>query len=120
MEIIVDYAVIGKHMKEIRKRMGLTQALMAERFGVSTGYYASLETGQNKISFARFVQLIMITQVPADFFLKGCCGEMMDEMQCGQYLSAERMALDALLNRCSDQSVKAIHDVCKALDKHLK
>ena len=41
-----DYRILGKHMREARKKCKLTQAQMAEILGVSTHYYNSLVTAQ--------------------------------------------------------------------------
>lgn len=46
----IDYAVIGKRMKEYRKKLHMTQEQLAEKLDVSTGYISQMERGITKIN----------------------------------------------------------------------
>lgn len=46
----VDYELIGKRIKEARKKRAMTQERLAEELGVSIGYVSQLERGITKIS----------------------------------------------------------------------
>lgn len=56
----INYRVIGRHMKDIRVACNMTQSSIAEKMGVGSKYYTSIETGYSKISFARFIQFLCI------------------------------------------------------------
>lgn len=49
------YIQIGDRLRLQRKKLGLTQAQAAEKLGISTGYYGSVERGNKRMS----VQLIL-------------------------------------------------------------
>lgn len=40
----INYRVIGEHMREVRHKCGMTQKVLAERMGMDTNYYGTLET----------------------------------------------------------------------------
>lgn len=46
----IDYALIGKRIKQKRKALGLTQEKLAETLSVSVGYISQVERGITKIS----------------------------------------------------------------------
>ena len=46
----VDYKLIGKRIKQIRKTKGFTQEVLAEHLNVSIGYVSQVERGITKIS----------------------------------------------------------------------
>ena len=42
---------LGKNLKKVRLRLGLTQAAVAERAGIHINYYARIERGEENPSF---------------------------------------------------------------------
>lgn len=46
----VDYKLIGARIKAVRKSLGVTQGMLAERLEVSVGYISQVERGITKIS----------------------------------------------------------------------
>lgn len=46
----VDYAAIGRRIKQIRKSRGMTQERLAEALSVSVGYISQMERGVTKIN----------------------------------------------------------------------
>lgn len=48
---------IGKRIREIREKKGLTQLQMAEKTGISPSYYARIERGVEKPSLA-FIEIV--------------------------------------------------------------
>lgn len=42
---------LGKKLKKVRERLGLTQAGVAERAGIHVNYYARIERGEENPSF---------------------------------------------------------------------
>ncbi|MBQ8399028.1 MAG: helix-turn-helix transcriptional regulator [Clostridia bacterium] len=46
----VDYKLIGKRIKEERKKKGFTQENLAEKLDVTVGYISQVERGITKIS----------------------------------------------------------------------
>jgi len=115
-----DYRVLGKHMREARKRCGLTQAQMAEILGVSTHYYNSLERGKECISFPRFAQFLTITRASANELLAGCQEGIQGSCEPSPDWGKKRRAMEKLLDRSSEETTGAYVDVCSALEPHLR
>lgn len=42
---------LGKNIRKVRERFGLTQASVAERAGIHVNYYARIERGEENPSF---------------------------------------------------------------------
>jgi transcriptional regulator with XRE-family HTH domain len=53
--------VTGKELAKLRKKLGLTQAQLAERIGIAPNSLARLERGERKIAepIARLVKLLL-------------------------------------------------------------
>lgn len=51
MDIKKDLKEIGKKLKQIRGRGGLTQAEVAKKAGITANYYARIERGEENPSF---------------------------------------------------------------------
>lgn len=111
----VDYQVLGARMKTVRRKMGLTQAAMAEKMRMGIKYYASLETGATKINLVRLIQFIAITQTSADYLLVGCHPEYpSSEVICAN-VSEERQRLNKVLDQCSDEFIRTIYIITTSL-----
>jgi len=46
----VDYQLIGARIKELRNKLGFTQAQLAEKVGLSAGHVSAAERGINNLS----------------------------------------------------------------------
>ncbi len=57
---------IGKNIQRLRKKRGYTQEQFAERLGISTNYYSSLERGQYNIKLELLVAILNELDCSAD------------------------------------------------------
>lgn len=57
MEIELNYQLVGKRLRAIRKKRGLTQERLAELAGISPQHCSGIETGGAKVSLPALVQL---------------------------------------------------------------
>lgn len=57
MEIDLNYSLIGKRLRSIRKRRGFTQEQVAELAGISPQHFSGIETGSAKVSLPALVRL---------------------------------------------------------------
>lgn len=53
----LDYVLLGKRLRAIRKKKGLTQEQVAERAEISAQHYSGIETGSAKVSLPALVRL---------------------------------------------------------------
>lgn len=67
----VDYAVIGKRIKDARKKKHYTQEILAEKLEVSIGYVSQLERGITKISLDLLGAIAGILEKDIAYFVSG-------------------------------------------------
>ncbi len=53
----IDYKIIGIRIKEIRNRIGWTQAKLAEESGVEPSYISHIERGVTKLSLPTLISI---------------------------------------------------------------
>ena len=67
----VDFSIIGKRIKEARKKKGLTQEQLVEKMGVSIAYLSKVETGKIHINLERLSEICGISSaVRSEFVLE--------------------------------------------------
>ncbi|MCR5726430.1 MAG: helix-turn-helix domain-containing protein [Lachnospiraceae bacterium] len=69
MDYDLDYAAIGGRIRIQRKNLGISQATLAEKIGISTTHMSHIETGSTKLSLATFVHIAETLNVSADTLL---------------------------------------------------
>ena len=67
----INYALIGKRIKEIRMQMKLSQASLAEMSGLSVTYISHIETAYKKASLSSLVQIADAIGISVDEMLYG-------------------------------------------------
>lgn len=117
--ISFNYQILGKHMRDARKKCRLTQAQIAELLGVSIHYYSSLERGTEWISFPRFMQFLAITKTSANELLSGCQEGILGALSPSPSWSKARLAMEKLLDQSSEEDIQIYFDVCSSLAPHL-
>ncbi len=61
----------GKRLRDARKKLGLTQEMVAEQLETSPSYLSDIERGVKSPSLSTFVRLLEILDVSADYVLQG-------------------------------------------------
>ena len=67
----INYALIGKRIREIRMQMKLSQASLAEMSGLSVTYISHIETAYKKASLSSLVQIADAIGISVDEMLYG-------------------------------------------------
>lgn len=67
----VDYVLIGKRIKETRKKMHASQAELAEMTGLSVPYISNIETAYKKASLSSLVSIANAAGISVDELLYG-------------------------------------------------
>ena len=67
----MDYTALGKEIRELRRKRGLTQEKLAELADVSVPYISHLERGTKKPSLAVLIRLAEGLDVTVDRLLSG-------------------------------------------------
>jgi len=63
-------ALVGKRLKARRLTLGLSQAAVAAKVGISYQQVHKYEMGQNKVYVGRLIQFCKVLEVPVRWFLK--------------------------------------------------
>lgn len=87
----VIYEKVGKRVKEVRKKSGLTQEDLAEKVGVSATYISSIERG---LSFPRgevLVGILNALNVSSDVVFCDVVGASMKQKSCLLYDMIQRL-----------------------------
>ena len=88
---MIDYVSLGKRIRDIRKKQGLTQALLAEKSGVEPSNISHIERAATKLSLPTLVSIANALEVSLD----------------------ELVYDEELLDDCSAAELKAIAEVIK-------
>ena len=67
--LVFDFRVIGNRLLSIRKRMGLTQAEVAEAAGMSDRTYADIERGTVNMRLETFLRICKVLHTNPDTIL---------------------------------------------------
>ena len=72
MNVLIDYALIGRRIRECRRRAHLTQAELAERTGVCQQFIGCLERGTGIPSLGTVMSLCSALDVEPNTLLLNC------------------------------------------------
>lgn len=98
----LDYAALGKRIKEKRKAMGLTQALLSEKSGIEPTTLSHIERAATKVSLPT---LIMIANA-----LNATLDELVfDSLIRSEHIQTER--INNLLADCTQSELKALSEI---------
>ena len=108
------YYKIGQRIRKFRKIHGLSQEELAERVDISVTHMSHIEAGNTKLSLQVLVDIAAALEVRTDDLLN-------DEPKLSKNNAVKE--LSEILDRCSQQQIKMITDMVRAmkltLDKHL-
>ncbi|MBR1813578.1 MAG: helix-turn-helix transcriptional regulator [Lachnospiraceae bacterium] len=75
----IDYLALGCRIKSARKRLGLTQAQLAQAAQLATNNISNIERGQKRVSLGKLVQIANVL------------GVGVDELLCDSLVSGEKI-----------------------------
>ena len=107
----LNYKVIGKHIREVRQRNQLSQAMLSELVDKTPSYISYIESGIKSMSLDTFVLIANALRVSPDRLLMG-------QITSTERCASEEIAL--LLSDCSTYEMLILMDVLKSLKASLK
>ena len=100
----MDYKDFGNRVRDVRRRLHMTQEMLAEKLGVSPSFLGHIERGQRAASIETLVALCNALNVSPDYLLSASLDSY--EYKMDDRLSPkERMKLTELL-RFAEEAVK--------------
>lgn len=108
--MFVNYMRIGKEIKRARLKCGWSQAMLAEKVGLSTQYLSQIETGKKKASLQSVYSIARVL------------GASIDNLTGNEVYRSEEdsSALEQLLQDCSIFEHAVLLDLLKAAKKILR
>ena len=109
--MIIDPLLIGKRIKEIRKKKKISQMALAEKCDISESHLSYIECGKNKPSLNLIIKIARELEISVDMLLEG-------------YMNTDtnvyERELNELLNDCSPYEKRIIFETMHSLKKSLK
>lgn len=106
-----NYVSIGKRIRNLRMKKGLTQMELAEMIEKSTSTISYIETGVKSMSLDTFVSIANVLGVSADELL-------LDSLENTTNLSAKEYT--SLLRDCSEYERRVLLDALTAIKASLR
>jgi len=106
----LNYTIIGKRIKEIRKKKHLTQEKFSEIIDKTPSYLSYIETGKKQLSLETLVDIANALNVTADLLLSYNLA----------FLENPKNDLGSILDGCTAYEKRIIVDTAKALKRSLK
>lgn len=107
----VNFRLIGRRVREIRKSGKFSQMDLAERTGLSVSYVSMVENGRRKVSLDALIRIANILGVTVDELLNGNQLYNPTEYQTD---------MDLLLADCSNYEKRIIYELVKAVKTILR
>ncbi|HBH4034440.1 TPA: helix-turn-helix transcriptional regulator [Clostridioides difficile] len=70
MELEKIYTIIGKRIKNFRKKLGYSQKTLAEKVGVAYTYVGQVERGEKRASFHSLLKIANALEMPLEILLE--------------------------------------------------
>ena len=120
-EQLINYRLIGKHIKIARKARHMTQEMLAEKMDVSLGYIGQIERGDKLLNLERLAQVCLILQVPIEDMIAGCVDQEKESIPAINVLTQEKVdAIHTLLKgqpgKVVNMVTKVVYDIVTGLD----
>ena len=119
---LINYSMIGKHIKIARKARHMTQEMLAEKMDVSLGYIGQIERGDKLLNLERLAQVCLILQVPIEDMIAGCVDKELDASPVINALTQEKVdTIHTLLKgqpkKVTDMVIEVVRDIVKGVNK---
>lgn len=99
----MDYKRLGERIREERRKLGLTQAQLAEAVDISDTYMGSIERGERSLTLDTLVRLVNRLGVTVDYLLADSVSdsdanimEQFKQIIDGQPIERKQMAINVL------------------------
>ena len=109
--MVFNYIMLGKRIRSLRKKRGLTQMGLSETIDCAATYLSYIENGRKSMSLATFVAIANALHVSADELLK-------DSLDTTVVVTNHE--LSSLLEDCSEYERRVLTDVIEATKTTLR
>lgn len=107
----LDYAAMGKRIRAMRKKRGLTQAALAERINIEPSNLSHIERAASKVGLATLVEIANALHCSTDDLL---C----DSIECER--EAFENILGELTKDCTPKELRLLTDLVQATKESMR
>ena len=104
----IDYAAIGRRIRQYRLAYGLSQEVLSERSDVTPAHFSHIERGNTKPSLPTLIRIANALEITIDDLL---C----DNVEKSRHVRVRDV--DRLLEDCTPQEIKALTEILAAAKK---
>ena len=108
----MDYAALGKRIRQERKRLNYTQEMIAEKVDLSDAYIGQIERGERNLSLESLVKLCNELGVTVDYLLH-------DSIEIDESEDHYMSQIKQLLHKRPAQEQRMALDLLKVMFNHL-
>ena len=106
MQQEIDYGLLGKRIRELRRERGLTQDALAEIIGCNTSHISNIENNYTKASLNVLLALVNTLDTTIDYLLSD---------QYNNNSSALDQAILRALERCDEEKKRKVLKIIEIL-----
>lgn len=107
----LDYVLIGQRIKAARSKLGLQQAEVAYRAGLTNSHMSHIETGQTKLALPTIVKIANVLSVSVDELL---C----DNLEQVKHIYDKQIAEE--LEDCDSAELQAFLEIIRSTKKVIR
>ena len=107
----IDYITVGKKIRSVRMRKGMSQSMLAEMVEVSPPYISCIENGVKNASIETLVKIANALQVSID--------ELLDDNLEDNLIASPR-AFEVVLSDCNEYEKRILLDMVSSMKKALR
>ena len=87
----IDYVAVGKRIRELRRKQGITQLELSEMINVSPPHMSNIENGNKNVGVETLVKIANVLHISTDELLEdnlACMTRALEKMATGRLTSA--------------------------------
>ena len=107
----MDYAAIGKRIKELRVKNNYTQGQLAKATGLSPAHISNIETAHTKVSLSSVIDIADVLNVSVDELVCEGISPLTD---------VHAKSIYASLRDCTENEMELISEMIKVIKKSLR
>lgn len=104
----IDYKLIGKRIKEARKKVGISQEKLGELIDVATAYVSRVERGSSHVNLKKLSQISVALNIPIEELVSDTTTKSKN------YLSKE---FQEVLSRCTPDQQSLIYNIARIVSE---
>ena len=104
----IDYKLIGKRIREARKRVGISQEKLGELIDVATAYVSRVERGSSHVNLKKLSQISVALNTPIEELVSDTTTKSKN------YLSKE---FQEVLSKCSPDQQSLIYNIARIVSE---